>query len=89
MIKRTTIEGKNLSPYCLIVETLLAHKDYYLSKEEIYAHAPRDEETDIPLVTISGFETALRTLCHTREITYEYLNGKRYFAINNKKDRQY
>jgi hypothetical protein len=64
------------------VEKVLAdNRDYYLTKEEIYARIPRDSE-DVPIVTISSLESAIRMLACRREINVEWVNGKRYFGYN-------
>jgi hypothetical protein len=81
------LEGKSLSAYCLVEEVLYAHKEYYLTKEEIYAHVPTDDN-DVPLITISSLESALRALCHTREIECEYINGRRHFAYREARERR-
>ena len=86
MIKKSTIEGKHLSAYCLIEEILYQNKDYYLTKEEIYVRMPCDED-GVPLVTIGSLESALRCLCHSRGIEWEYIRGKRYFAYRETKER--
>lgn len=87
MIKKSELEGKNLSAYCFVADVLYANKEYYLSKEEIYAYAPTDDN-GVPLITISSLETALRCLCHTREIEYEYIRGRRYFTYKEVKERR-
>jgi len=87
MIKKSTIEGKNLSAYCLVEDILYQNKDCYLTKEEIYTHMPCDED-GVPLITIGSLETALRCLCHTREIECEYIRGRRHFAYREARERR-
>lgn len=87
MIKKSAIEGKTLSAYCLVEGVLYANKEFYLTKEEIYAYAPTDDN-GVPLITISSLETALRALCHTRKIEFEYVQGKRYFTYRENKERR-
>lgn len=61
------------------VETILRdNKDYYLTKEEIYARIPTDED-NVPIVTISSLENALRNFIQMRCIVAEYDRGRRYF----------
>lgn len=69
------------------VERVLAeHKDYYLTKEEIYAQIPTDRE-GVSVVTISGLEDALRNLAKMRLIKIEYYLGRRLFTYNEERDR--
>lgn len=87
MIKKSTIEGKSLSAYCLIDDILYQNKDCYLTKEEIYMRMPCDED-GVPLVTIGSLESALRHLCLTGAIECEYIRGRRYFAYREEKERR-
>lgn len=87
MVKKSMLEGKNLSAYCLVEDVLYANKEYYLTKEEIYAYAPTDDN-GVPLITIGSLESALRALCHTREIECEYIKGRRHFAYREARERR-
>ena len=64
-----------------VERVLMDNKDYYLTKEEIYARIPRDNE-DVTIVTISSLETAMRMLARMDRINIQWANGKRYFGYN-------
>lgn len=87
MIKKTTIEGKSVSAYVEVERILYENKDFYMTKEEIYVRMPCDED-GVPLVTIGSLESALRCLCHTREIECEYIRGRRHFAYREARERR-
>lgn len=56
--------------------------DYHtdmLTKEEIYARLPKDDD-GIPFISISALENALRNLLHMRHIECAYVRGVRYFG---------
>lgn len=80
MIRKTDIQ-KPRDAFYWVERVLEENKDYYLTKEEIYARIPRDSE-DVPIVTISSLENAIRMLACRREINVEWVNGKRYFGYN-------
>lgn len=62
------------------VETILArHKEYYLSKEEIYSKIPKDED-GVCIVRINALENALYNLCKTGHICFTYHSGCKYYA---------
>ena len=85
MMKRTDIEiARNTSAYCEIERVLSARKDMYLTKEEIYAEMPLDEN-GVSLVTISSLENALRNLAHMGHIDVAYVRGTRYFGYKEEK----
>ena len=68
------------------VENILAeHKDYYLSRDEIYDRIPRDE--DGAIVTISAMDNALRNLVKMGHINVEYHLGRRYFNYREERKR--
>ena len=82
MIKRFEIErAKNTNAYNEIERVLSVHKDMYLTKEEIYAEMPLDGN-GVCLITISGFESALRNLARMGHIDIAYVHGIRYFGYN-------
>ena len=87
MIKKSAIAGKTASAYCEVERILYENKDYYLTKEEIYARMPLDDE-GISLISIGSLESALRALTHTREIECEYVRGRRHFTYREAKDRR-
>jgi hypothetical protein len=63
------------------VQTILSdYRDEMLTKEEIYARFPKDDES-IPFISISALENALRNLLHMRHIECAYVRGVRYFGI--------
>ena len=69
------------------VETILAeHKDYYLSKEEIYSRIPHNEDGE-SCVTISAMENALRNLARMRHINVEYHLGRSYYNYREERKR--
>lgn len=85
MMKRTDIErAKNTSAYCEIERVLSVYKDKYLTKEEIYAEMPLDEN-GVSLVTISSLESALRNLIRVGQIDVAYVRGVRYFGYKEEK----
>ena len=82
MIKRIDIERvKNTNAFNEIERVLSVRKDMYLTKEEIYAEMPLDEN-GVSLITISSLESALRNLAHMRHIDVAYVRGVRYFGYN-------
>lgn len=85
MIERRKLENTIRSPYYWVEHILTEHKDYFLTKEEIYREIPKDEN-ELPCITISGLETAIRNMLLCRVIVCEYVKGTRYFAINEKKN---
>jgi len=87
MIKREIMQEPRCAFYW--VERILNdHKDYFLSKEEIYARFPKDDN-GVSLVSISSLDNALRNLAQMRHIEVEYMNGKRYFAIAERRESRY
>lgn len=85
MMKRTDIEkARNTNAYCEIERVLSVRKDMYLTKEEIYAEMPLDEN-GVSLVTISSLESALRNLAHVGHIDVAYVRGVRYFGNKEEK----
>jgi hypothetical protein len=87
MIRKSAIEGKSASAYVEVERILYENKDFYMTKEEIYARMPVDEE-GVPLVSIGSLESALRAFCHTREIECEYIRGRRHFAYREARERR-
>lgn len=82
MIKRIDVErAKSTNAYNEIERVLSIRKDVYLTKEEIYAEMPLDEN-GVCLITISGFENALRNLARMGHIDIAYVHGVRYFGYN-------
>ena len=87
MMKRTDIEkARNANVYCEIERVLSIHKDMYLTKEEIYAEMPSDEN-GVSLVTISSLESALRNFIRVGHIDVAYVRGVRYFGYKEDKGR--
>jgi hypothetical protein len=84
MIERRVLDDKITSPYTLIDTVLHAHPDYYLTKEEIYSKVDVDQN-GVPLITISTFESALRSMSHRGAIKVAYVKGVRYFAENTER----
>lgn len=84
MIKRTKFE-RQPNPYALVEDILLAHKDYFLTKEEILREIPVDEDGVI-VITISALENALRTLAHSRVIIAERYKNSTVYAINERRE---
>ena len=85
MMKRTDVErARNTSAYCEIERVLSVRKDTYLTKEEIYAEMPLDEN-GVSLVTISSLENALRNLAQMGHIDVAYVRGVRYFGYKEEK----
>jgi hypothetical protein len=87
MIRKSAIEGKSASAYVEVERILYENKDFYMTKEEIYARMPVDEE-GIPLVSIGSLESALRAFCRTRAIECEYIRGRRHFAYREARERR-
>lgn len=85
MMKRTDIEkARNINAYSEIERVFSVRKDMYLTKEEVYAEMPLDEN-GVPLVTISSLESALRNLAHMGYIDVAYVRGTRYFGYKEEK----
>lgn len=85
MIRKQYMEKPRCAFYW--VENILAeHKDYYLSKEEIYSRIPHDEDGE-GYVTISAMENALRNLAKMGHINVEYHQGRRYFNYREESKR--
>lgn len=85
MMKRTDIEkARNINVYSEIERVLSVRKDMYLTKEEVYAEMPLDEN-GVSLVTISSLESALRNLAHMGCIDVAYVRGTRYFGYKEEK----
>lgn len=84
MMKRTDVERAKTSAYCEIERILSVRKDMYLTKEEIYAEMPLDEN-GVSLVTISGLENALRNLARMGHIDVAYVRGTRHFGYKEEK----
>ena len=86
MIEKRKFDNAITDPYYWIEKILDDHKDYYLSKEEIYSMLPVDME-NVPLITISSFTTALRHLAHMRHISTVVVRGKIHFGVNDERGR--
>ena len=72
---------QNRDPYYWVMTILGRHETMFLTKEEIYAQFPTDEN-NVSVITMSSLDRAIRTLLITREIESEYVNNKRYYGIN-------
>lgn len=85
MMKRIDIEkARSTNAYSEIERVLSIRKDMYLTKEEIYAEMPLDDN-GVSLVTISSLENALRNLAHVGHIDVAYVRGVRYFGYKEEK----
>ena len=85
MIERRLVEKTNNAYYW--VENILAnYKDYFLTKEELFAQMPKDDN-EVSLISISALENALRNLAKCGEIDVEYFNGKRCFGYREERKR--
>ena len=85
MMTRADIErAKHTNAYCEIERVLSTRKNMYLTKEEIYAEMPLDEN-GVSLITISSLENALRSLAHMGGIDVAYVRGVRYFGYKEEK----
>lgn len=85
MIEKKVIE-QNCDAFYWVENILAQYKDYYLSKEEIYAEMPKDL-SGVPQVTISALENALRNLARMGHINIEYHQGRRYFGYREERKR--
>ena len=85
MVEKKLISNNNLSAYYWVEEILSKHKGYCLTKEEILAQMPTDDN-GVLLITVSSVENALRALCHARVIDADYYQGKRLFSIAEKRE---
>lgn len=72
---------QNRDPHYWVMTILGRYENMFLTKEEIYAQFPTDEN-NVSVITMSSLDRALHTLLITREIEYEYVNNKRYYGIN-------
>ena len=74
-------DAKRITDAYYEVDRILSdYRDEMLTKEEIYARFPKDDE-GIPFISISALENALRNLLHMRHIECAYVRGVRYFGI--------
>lgn len=72
---------QNRDPHYWVMTILGRYENMFLTKEEIYAQFPTDEN-NVSVITMSSLDRAIRTLLITREIESEYVNNKRYYGIN-------
>lgn len=86
MIEKRKVDDAITDPYYWIEKILDDHKDYYLSKEEIYSMLPVDMD-NVPLITISSFTNALRNLAHMRHINIVGVRGKLHYGANDERGR--
>ena len=87
MIRKEDIQQQPRDAFYWVERVLMDNKDYFLTKEEIYARIPRDNE-DVTIVTISSLETAIRMLARMDRINIQWANGKRYFGYNEEEYRR-
>lgn len=74
-------DAKRITDAYYEVDRILSdHREDMLTKEEIYARLPKDDE-GIPFISISALENALRNLLHMRRIECAYVRGVRHFGI--------
>lgn len=74
-------DAKRITDAYYEVDRILSdHREDMLTKEEIYARLPKDDE-GIPFISISSLENALRNLLRMRHIECAYVRGIRYFGI--------
>lgn len=78
MIEKRLV-NKNLDAYYWIESILRERKEFYLTKEEIYADMPKDDR-EVPLITIGAFTNALRHLAHLNHIEVAYIGGKAHYT---------
>ena len=82
MIKKN--EAKKITDaYYEIERGLGENKDMFLTKEEIYAQFPRDD-MDVPYITISSMQNALRNLAHMRHIEVVYVRGVCHYGATER-----
>lgn len=86
MIEKNKVNDIIADAYYWIEKILVEHKDYYLSKEEIYSKLPVDME-NVPTITISSFTNALRNLAHMRHINIVIIRGKIHYGVNDERGR--
>ena len=60
--------------------------DMLLTKEEIYARFPKDND-GVPFITISSLNNALRNMRCMRVIEAVYVRGVCHYGINNRDRR--
>lgn len=80
MIERRLLNTTITNPFAFVEKVLDNHKDYYLTKEEIYGKVDVDEQ-GTPLITISSVENALRAMVRSGVVDVAYVRGVRYFGI--------
>jgi hypothetical protein len=85
MIRKQYMEQQR-STFYWVENILAANKDYYLTKEEIYALVPCDED-GTSYVTISGLENALRNLAKMECINVGYHLGRKYYNYREGRER--
>ena len=82
MIKKN--EAKKITDAYYEIERVLGeNKDMFLTKEEIYAQFPRDD-MDVPYITISSMQNALRNLAHMRHIEVVYVRGVCHYGATER-----
>lgn len=84
MIKRQYATIETTDAYYFVREYLSSNRDYYFTKEEIYRAVPTDNY-DLPLITISSVENALRQMARCGDIDACYVRGIRHYGC---RDRQ-
>lgn len=87
MIKKELVENRPTSAWEAIQDVLYASRDWYLTKEEIYAQMPTDEG-GVSLISISSVEGALRALSQMGKIDCLYIRGKQHFAYREPRERR-
>lgn len=84
MVRKTDlIQNGMCNPYRVVERILRDNKDCYLTKEDIYMRVPRDDD-DMPLITISSMENALRCFVRSRCAEVEYIKGVRHFTYKER-----
>lgn len=82
MISRRDAE-RITDAYYEVERVLNEVSDMLLTKEEIYARFPKDND-GVPFITISSMDNALRNLAHMRHIEIVYVRGVRHYgAVKN------
>jgi hypothetical protein len=85
MITRREAE-KITDAYYEVEKMLSEENDMLLTKEEIYARFPKDND-GVPFITISSLNNALRNMRCMRVIEVVYVRGVCHYGINNRDRR--
>jgi hypothetical protein len=64
-----------------IEDVLMANKEYYMTKEEIYEHLPKLGEERV--ITIGQLNNTLRELCKFCFIKCVYIKGRAHYSCTD------